>query len=228
MLYGVFVLGAACMLLGFIVILKGVGASDSETTLKMFTIEFRASRLGPGLVFAILGLILVIVAAESGLSTQARPNAATLPQTQPVAQTPAQTQPQPQPPAQTNTPPAAQPEPAAAQPAPPPVQPAVAQEPSHEQVASLIRDTLNKISQGYCPAENLQIQVMGSCFQSLAQMRIVFAAAGPIQAVNYIAPTQTQLGEVDQYVVQFANGPMVWKSRMGPDGKFALLWTGAP
>lgn len=226
MLYGVFALGAACMLLGFFVIIKGIGASDSETTLKLFGIEFRASKLGPGLVFSILGLILVIVAAESTASAPGLKAPETAAQSQPAPQ--AQPQAPVQASAQASPPPVAQPPAAAApQPAPAPVQAAAVQSLTHEQVASLIRDTLNKISQGYCPTENLQSQVMTSCFQSLTQMRIVFATAGPIQSVNFYGASQTQVGEVDQYLVQFANGPMLWNARMGQDGKFALLLTGA-
>lgn len=58
----VFGLGAACMLLGFILVLRGVGASDSESTIKVIGVEIHASKVGPGVLFALFGLVLVVVA----------------------------------------------------------------------------------------------------------------------------------------------------------------------
>ena len=58
----VFGLGAVCMLLGFFLVMRGVGAQDSESTIKLIGIEIRASRVGPGVLFALFGVVLIITA----------------------------------------------------------------------------------------------------------------------------------------------------------------------
>src|SRR5688572_30419756 len=58
----VFGLGAVCMLLGFFLAVRGIGASESESTIKVIGIEIRASKVGPGVLFALFGLVLVITA----------------------------------------------------------------------------------------------------------------------------------------------------------------------
>lgn len=58
----VFGLGAVCMLLGFFLAVRGIGASESESAIKVIGIEIRASKVGPGVLFALFGLVLVITA----------------------------------------------------------------------------------------------------------------------------------------------------------------------
>jgi hypothetical protein len=58
----VFGLGAACMLLGFFLVVRGIGTSESESAIKVIGIEIRASKVGPGVLFALFGLVLVITA----------------------------------------------------------------------------------------------------------------------------------------------------------------------
>lgn len=74
----VFGLGAALMLLGFFLVVRGIGASESESAIKLIGIEIRASRVGPGVLFALFGLVLVITAIIK-LSSGAAPAAATAP-----------------------------------------------------------------------------------------------------------------------------------------------------
>ena len=54
----VFGLGAVCMLLGFFLAVRGIGASESESAIKVIGIEIRASKVGPGVLFALFGLVL--------------------------------------------------------------------------------------------------------------------------------------------------------------------------
>lgn len=58
----VFGLGAACILLGFYLVARNIGASDGESAVKVIGIEIRASKVGPGVLFALFGLVLVVTA----------------------------------------------------------------------------------------------------------------------------------------------------------------------
>jgi hypothetical protein len=218
LIFGVFALGAICMLLGFFTVVRGIGASDSEATVKMLGVEFHASKLGPGLVFSVLGLILVVVAVSVEKSPADKP-AATL------ASGPA--------PAPVGGAPSDQPiqaAPAAA--SAPPVQPVDNAKPasmSHEDVAALIQETLSKIALGYCPPESLEPLTLNQCEQNAPMMRQAFAIAGPIRGVSYYGKMTTPMGEADQYVVIFQNnGPVIWKAAVTQNRKFSGLWTGPP
>lgn len=230
LVYGAFGLGALCMLLGFFTVVRGIGAADSATTVKMFGIEFSASKLGPGLVFSVLGLILVVVA----VSLQAKPASNT------VVEAPAAT-------AQTNTAPAAAAVPAAAPPSlasNPRSTPSgaatasqiinqlgdnpQAQGVSHEDAAELLQATLLSISQGVCPADALEPLPYTQCMQSGALLRQQLIQAGPIRNVSYNGKYATQAGPVDQFMVTFQNGQVLWKAAVTSNRKFAALWYGPP
>src|SRR5690348_2359085 len=58
----VFGLGAVCVALGFFLVVRGIGASDSESSVKVVGLELRASRVGPGVLFAMFGVVLIVVA----------------------------------------------------------------------------------------------------------------------------------------------------------------------
>jgi hypothetical protein len=223
LIFGVFALGAICMLLGFFTVVRGIGVSDSEATVKMFGVEFHASKLGPGLVFSVLGLILVVVAVSVEKGGGEKPAATLASGAAPAAPAPAAAATQ-----------SDQPSPAAAPAAAsvPPAQPVDNAKPasmSHEDVAALIQDTLSKIALGYCPSENLEPLTLSQCEQNAAMMRQAFALAGPIRGVSYYGKMTTPMGEVDQYVVMFQNsGPVIWKAAVTQNRKFAGLWTGPP
>ena len=229
LIFGVFALGAICMLLGFFTVVRGIGASDSEATVKMLGVEFHASKLGPGLVFSVLGLILVVVAVSVEKGGGEKP-AATLASGPAPAPAAAPTSG----PTSANATPSDQPTQAAAPTAAsvPPAQPVDNAKPagmSHEDVGVLIQDTLSKIALGYCPAENLEPLPLNGCQQNLAIMQQAFVLAGPIRGVTYFGKAATPMGEVDQYVVNFQNsGPVIWKAAVTPNRKFAGLWTGPP
>ncbi len=228
LIFGVFALGAICMLLGFFTVVRGIGASDSEATVKMLGVEFHASRLGPGLVFSVLGLILVVVAVSVEKSPPDKPAAA-------LAAGPAPAPaPAPESGTQSVQPSQAAPPPASVSPAQPaqPAQPIDNAKPasmSHEDVAALIQDTLSKIAVGYCPPENLEPLTLNQCEQNAQMMRQAFALAGPIRGVTYLGKVATPMGEADQYIVLFQNsGPVIWKAAVTQNRKFAGLWTGPP
>jgi hypothetical protein len=220
LIFGVFALGAICMLLGFFTVVRGIGASDSEATVKMLGVEFHASKLGPGLVFSVLGLILVVVAVSVEKSPADKP-AATLASGPAPAPAPVGGAPSDQP---------IQAAPAAA--SAPPAQPVDNAKPasmSHEDVAALIQETLSKIALGYCPPESLEPLTLNQCEQNAPMMRQAFAIAGPIRGVSYYGKMTTPMGEADQYVVIFQNnGPVIWKAAVTQNRKFSGLWTGPP
>jgi hypothetical protein len=223
LIFGVFALGAICMLLGFFTVVRGIGASDSEATIKMLGIEFHASKLGPGLVFSVLGLILVVVAVsvEKGSADKPAATLASGPAPASAAPVPANGTPSDQ---QRQAAPA----PASVSPAQP-VNNAKPAGMSHEDIAALIQDTLSKITLGYCPPESLEPLPLNGCQQNLAIMSQAFMLAGPIRGVSYYGKVTTPMGEVDQYVVVFQNsGPVIWKAAVTPNRKFAGLWTGPP
>jgi hypothetical protein len=88
----VFGLGAACMLLGFFLVVRGIGTSESESAIKVIGIEIRASKVGPGVLFALFGLVLVVIAIAKqqgpAPAAPAAPTAAAPPQAAEVAPTP--------------------------------------------------------------------------------------------------------------------------------------------
>ncbi len=78
----VFGLGAACMLLGFFLVVRGIGTSESESAIKIVGIEIRASKVGPGILFALFGLVLVVIAILKLQGPSDRPIAAESPPAQ--------------------------------------------------------------------------------------------------------------------------------------------------
>ncbi|WP_372781920.1 hypothetical protein [Phenylobacterium sp.] len=219
LIYGVFALGALCMLLGFFTVVRGIGASDSEATVKMFGVEFHASKLGPGLVFSVLGLILVVVAVSVEKTRSDAPTAT-------LASGPAPANAPAAPSGQAGQAPAA-----AAPTFSPPVQPVETPRPagmSHDEVAALLQDTLAKGALGYCPPESLEPALLVNCERNAPAMQQMFASAGPIRGVSYAGKAMTPQGEVDQYNVIYQNGAVTWKAVVTPARKFAALWNGPP
>jgi hypothetical protein len=81
----VFGLGAACMLLGFFLVVRGIGTSESESAIKVIGIEIRASKVGPGVLFALFGLVLVVLAIVKQQGPSGAPTAAAPPPAQVAA-----------------------------------------------------------------------------------------------------------------------------------------------
>ncbi len=62
MLYLIFALGVGCIMAGFWMISRGVGGSDGESTIKILGVfEGHLGRMGPGALFALIGLVMVVV-----------------------------------------------------------------------------------------------------------------------------------------------------------------------
>lgn len=55
-----FALGALCILLGFYLVVRGIGTADGESRIKLFGFEVSAGRVGPGVLFAMFGLVLAM------------------------------------------------------------------------------------------------------------------------------------------------------------------------
>jgi uncharacterized protein YecT (DUF1311 family) len=62
MLYLVFALGAGCLLAGLWMISRGVGGNDGDSTIKILGVfEGHLGRMGPGALFALIGLAMVVL-----------------------------------------------------------------------------------------------------------------------------------------------------------------------
>lgn len=62
MLYLVFALGVGCLLAGLWMISRGVGGNDGESTIKILGVfEGHLGRMGPGALFALIGLAMVVI-----------------------------------------------------------------------------------------------------------------------------------------------------------------------
>ena len=55
-------LGGLCLLLGFFIIVRGIGVSESEGSFKFLGIELRTSKVGPGILFSMFGVFLIVIA----------------------------------------------------------------------------------------------------------------------------------------------------------------------
>lgn len=229
----VFGLGALCMLLGFFLVVRGVGASDSESAIKLIGIEVRASRVGPGVLFALFGVVLIVTALSK--------------QPGPPGQVQAQTTPQPSPgaPRANNPSPATTPAPsyetaatgsasdAAAEGVPDQVdtepvstgqagQVAVASRQQRE--AQMIGQFLGEAAQGGCNPRILGPVPLANCQQALPVMQGQLLQAGPVVNVAYATSVQTPYGVADRFVVTHSIGSQViWSGILGPDGRFVML-----
>ena len=220
----VFGLGALCMLLGFFLVLRGVGSSDSESSIKLIGIEVRASRVGPGVLFALFGVVLIVTA----LSKQ--PGGPTL---------------QAEAPKEQPKPPAADP----ATPANPPQSPggnaasaavtgalddAVDTEPvstgggapaaRQAREAQLINQFLAEASQGGCNPQILGPVPLGNCQRAMPMMQAQLLQAGPVVNIQFMASVQTPYGVADRFVVTHSVGSTaIWSGILGNDGRFLVL-----
>ena len=222
----VFGLGAICMLLGFFLVLRGVGAADSESSIKLIGIEIRASKVGPGILFALFGLVLIVTA----LSKQPGPDA---PARTEIAKGPAETTPpQPEPPAggpaaketaevALEKPPAeepTEPEPAST------VTPLSNTPARHTREAQLLRQFLAEAAQGGCNPQILGPAPLADCQRSIGMMQPQLMAAGPVVNVAYLTSAQTPYGVADRFVVQHSVGTTAtWTGILGTDGRFLTL-----
>ena len=71
----VFGLGALCVLLGFVLVVRGVGGTEGEAKIKVLGLEFGAAKSGPGVIFALFGSVLVVVALVKQPASPSEPGA---------------------------------------------------------------------------------------------------------------------------------------------------------
>jgi len=225
--------GAICMLLGFFLIVRGIGASDSESTIKLIGIEIRTSRVGPGVLFSLFGLVLTIIAIQKLPSDQV----AAAPQ--PVSSA-AQSAASATPAAASTAEAAKSSAPAApATSAPPALAPDVAntQQASNggqtdndrrQQEAGYVRQALTSVAGGACPSEIMEQSLFVACVQQLRFTQANLYQVGPIQSISYVGQLQTPFGVADTFAVQHVNAVVVWKVILSDSGKLQRLWYGTP
>lgn len=215
--------GAVCMLLGFYLIVRGIGTADSESTIKLIGIEIRTSRVGPGVLFALFGLVLTIIAVQK-LPSDSAPGQKTATGPAPPSSGAPASGAAPASAAGPAIPVADQPV-DSSPPKPAEPDPQVARR-QHE--ADYIRQALTRIAGGYCPDDLMTPALTYRCGQQLAIMQATLTQAGPIQGVSFAGVQQTPYGGADAFAVQYPGGPAVWKVMLSSDGRLDQLWYGAP
>lgn len=220
----VFGLGAVCMLLGFFLVLRGVGASDSESSIKLIGIELRASRVGPGVLFALFGVVLIVTALSKQpggpvLQADATKEAPKTPAAKPeTSETPAQP-----PPAETTSPGAvtgAIDDGVGTE----PVSTAAAPAARQSREAQLIGQFLVEASQGGCNPQILGPVPLGNCQRAMPMMQAQLQQAGPVVNIQFLASVDTPYGVADRFMVTHSIGTTaIWSGILGNDGRFLVL-----
>jgi hypothetical protein len=213
----VFGLGAVCVALGFFLVVRGIGASDSESSVKVIGLELRASRVGPGVLFAMFGVVLIVMALAKQPS-EAAPSPAPTPQPAPA----------PSPKIDPNLP-APQ---AAPAPAPtdvdmtaPAVDPRVnVEQQRHSREIALIRSFLADAANGGCNPAILGPNPLANCQININQIQATLQQAGPVTNIFFMATVPTAYGAADRFGVQHASGQgLTYTVILGPDGRFAAV-----
>lgn len=214
-------LGALCVLLGFLLVARGVGTTDSESSLRIAGLEFKLSRVGPGILFALIGVVLVYLGIQSADGTRAAmppPGNAVAPATGNDTA-----------PARGNqVVPSDEEVPDETPPAPPPVNvgPALVDDGAlarqHEAEAGALRRGLGAMAEGSCPAELFGPAVQSACQQQLWWAPANLQARGPIRSVDLEGPYQPG-SSVNIYRVRFDNSEMRWAVSLGGDGRLMVM-----
>ena len=219
-----FAFGALCMILGFFVMVRGIGGENSGGTVKMLGVEISTSHVGQGILFALFGLVLIIFAIskfpainEDKADAKAAKAAATVAPPPPLGAQPAPTADSP--PAQPVVKPPAKDVASSDTDAPP----SKGLE-EHNREAGLVREVMLHASQGDCEEALLSPSLLMSC-RNMVQ---TFMSFGQVGAVSYEGTQQSPYGPADVFSVQYSRGVIEWKAIMGGDGKFQALWYGYP
>jgi hypothetical protein len=211
----VFGLGAVCVALGFFLVVRGIGASDSESSVKVIGLELRASRVGPGVLFAMFGVVLIVTALAKQPS-EATPNPTPTPNPVPA----------PDPKTDPN-PPAPQPIPAPTDvdtPAPVADQPINTEQQRRNREIVLIRSFLADAANGGCNPAILGPNPLANCQINISQIQATLQQAGPVTNVFFMATVPTAYGAADRFGVQHASGQgLTYTVILGPDGRFAAV-----
>jgi hypothetical protein len=72
-------IGALCLLGGFVLAAAGVGSEKSDSSVKFLGMEIKLERVGPGVIFAVLGVVLVVFGSNTnteGSVSDSRPQVA--------------------------------------------------------------------------------------------------------------------------------------------------------
>lgn len=212
----VFGLGAVCVALGFFLVVRGIGASDSESSVKVVGLELRASRVGPGVLFAMFGVVLIVVALAkqpSGDAPSPTPTPAPTPTPNPTPAPGPKTDPNP-------------PAPTPVDPMPAPVvvsEPTNAVDQRHNREIQLIRQFFAGLSNGVCDASVLGPAPLQDCQIHIQFLQQRMYALGPVQGIAFLASAQSPFGPADRFAVQHANAAVTWTGVLGADGRFITL-----
>ncbi len=207
--YIVIALGATCLLFGFFIIVRGIGVDESQGTFKVAGMEISTSKVGPGILFAMLGVFLIVVAvirlpplpviasgkAEEQADTRATPQNNTsdsapddierrdVPTDAPVRrsrQTPVTTE---------DTRAEAPPEGL-----------------SSQQKSEIIKSTLSETANGNCPVALMAERLLTACREQVSSLGPQLRAAGPIASVTYTG----RQGQYEAYAVNHSSQRVVW------------------
>jgi hypothetical protein len=223
----VFGLGALCMLLGFFLVVRGVGASDSESAIKLIGIEVRASRVGPGVLFAMFGVVLIVTALSKQPGPPGQAQAQSTPKPPPSTAVIASGPPSAaNPPVETAATGAATE--VVSQGLPDDVEPVstgqVSPAARQQREANLIGQFLSDASQGGCNPQILGPVPLANCQRAMPMMQAQLLQHGPVMNVAYSNSVQTPYGVADRFVVTHSVGSqVVWSGILGPDGRFLVL-----
>lgn len=210
----VFSLGAVCVLLGFYLVLKGIGASDSESRIKLLGLEITTSRVGPGVLFAVFGTVLIIAALTRGtpssetevpIKETGDPSGPQRP-TDPGSQEPSPVEP-----------PSANPSTLSAPPTPRPT--AEARRAAEER---LLRRAIADMANGLCTAERLEPLLKADCEGGIGRAQPVLAAMGEITQVTFV---QALPDGLNQFRVDHVNGSLVWRVMLSGSRKLQIMVT---
>jgi len=223
--YIVIALGATCLLFGFFIIVRGIGVDESQGTFKVAGMEISTSKVGPGILFAMFGVFLIVVAVIRLPLLPARPLEKPLER--------AETQVLPQSNASESTHDAIERRDAALDVngagvrvrAEPRVRPAPAARPvavpmpteysraealpeglSSQQKSEIIKSALSETANGNCPVALMAERLLTACREQVSSLGPQLRAAGPIASVTYTG----RQGQYEAYAVNYSSQRVMW------------------
>lgn len=190
-------LGALSLIMGFILVARGIGTAEGESSIRLVGVEIRMSKVGPGVIFAIFGLALIAFAAwrlPGASSGQLGKSAADGQANAESGKTPS---------AEGNSTTAS----------------------SGTDDIGLVRRALIASAAGRCPESVMGPLLRTACEQQMPGMGENLAARGEIMAVRYEGQQETPTGPLSIYTVNYADSQMTWMVSKSRDGKLATFFS---
>ena len=196
-------LGAVCLALGFFIIVRGIGAAESGGTFKFLGFEMTTSKVGPGILFSMFGVFLIVVALIKMPNAQVNTAGAASP-SQVSGNTPA---PSTKAGAINSNPDTEnQVTPAANQP-PAPL--------TDERKSAIVSEALTKSAEGLCPDDLMAQPVLAACRSQQPSLSQQLSSAGAIRSVSHIGRN----GYNEVFNVTYDNSVATWWAIFNTDGK---------